>query len=248
MNKPNPVLFWIRMIAVGIAFAIASLVMIIICLLRPFNPHNNYLFCKLVLLLIEKPLGVTFHIDETDAVYHSEPVVCVINHQGLLDILTFGKVIPKKSCTLAKRSLGLIPVWGQVFSLGGNILVDRASPKGRKHAMQSLNNSLQKSKTSLIIFPEGTRNRKTSLLPFRQGAFKIAKDNNVPIQPIVFSTYEGLVDFSRPRSHIYIKVLPKLNIPDDDSKILTEMVNETRAFMQRTKDELDQKVSAFYQS
>ena len=43
----------------------------------------------------------------------------------------------------------------------------------------------------LMIFPEGTRNgaKGLSMLPFKKGAFHIAINGKLPIQPIVISEY-----------------------------------------------------------
>lgn len=41
----------------------------------------------------------------------------------------------------------------------------------------------------LWIFPEGTRNNAGSMLPFKKGAFHVAVSGQIPILPVVFSSY-----------------------------------------------------------
>jgi len=44
------------------------------------------------------------------------------------------------------------------------------------------------------IFPEGTRSKKSELLPFKKGAFHIAMQNKLPIVPVVISPYTFIND------------------------------------------------------
>lgn len=39
------------------------------------------------------------------------------------------------------------------------------------------------------VFPEGTRNNTGSVLPFKKGAFHVAISAQIPILPVVFSSY-----------------------------------------------------------
>ena len=49
--------------------------------------------------------------------------------------------------------------------------------------------------TKLWMFPEGTRNSsRTSLLPFKKGAFRVAITCQVPILPVVYSPYYFIDD------------------------------------------------------
>lgn len=49
--------------------------------------------------------------------------------------------------------------------------------------------------TKLWMFPEGTRNpSRTSLMPFKKGAFRVAITCQVPILPVVYSPYYFIDD------------------------------------------------------
>lgn len=50
---------------------------------------------------------------------------------------------------------------------------------------------------SLFVFPEGTRNISGRLLPFKKGAFHLAIQTHLPIQPVVVSCYNSFLDHKR---------------------------------------------------
>lgn len=65
------------------------------------------------------------------------------------------------------------------------LFLDRENPKeGLKTILQAID--YVKNGISICIFPEGTRNKgeELSLLPFKEGAFKIATKTGCPIVPI----------------------------------------------------------------
>jgi 1-acyl-sn-glycerol-3-phosphate acyltransferase len=39
------------------------------------------------------------------------------------------------------------------------------------------------------VFPEGTRNNTGDILPFKKGAFHVAIAAQVPVLPVIFSSY-----------------------------------------------------------
>lgn len=74
---------------------------------------------------------------------------------------------------------------------------------------------------SLFLFCEGTRSRATTpkLLPFKKGAFHIARQQNVPIVPVVMGNYYPVYNFKEKRwtsadgfnSHVQIPIRGRLS-------------------------------------
>lgn len=76
-----------------------------------------------------------------------------------------------------------------------NILVDRGNPMAAQVAIEKAINVMKKG-TNVVIFPEGTISKEVpKMRPFKNGAFKVALQLNIPIVPISFkNNYKLLQD------------------------------------------------------
>lgn len=108
-----------------------------------------------------------------------------------MDLLLLGHVIPPNTVITAKKEVAKIPFLGWVFVAGGNLLIDRKNRSSAIEAMNKVADQMAERNLSAWIFPEGTRSHQTdnTLLPFKKGAFHLAKSKGFPIVPIVASTY-----------------------------------------------------------
>ncbi len=106
--------------------------------------------------------------------------VFIGNHQSNLDFIAHPYAFPVPVKVLVKKELTKIPVFGWVMK-ALCIAVERENRQSRKESMLALNQELQKG-YSIFIYPEGTRNRSNqALLPFKDGAFRLAIDAELPI-------------------------------------------------------------------
>ncbi|MFA5159104.1 MAG: lysophospholipid acyltransferase family protein [Candidatus Omnitrophota bacterium] len=110
--------------------------------------------------------------------------IIVANHQSLLDILAVCAALPINFKFLAKRELFQIPFMGWSMAAAGYVPVDRGSHKSGREAIHRITRVLKKS-VSVLLFPEGTRSPDGKIHAFKMGAFKLARDNNVEILPVV---------------------------------------------------------------
>jgi 1-acyl-sn-glycerol-3-phosphate acyltransferase len=110
------------------------------------------------------------------------PYVVVSNHESFVDILLISH-LPWEMKWLTKAELFRVPVLGWMQRLAGDIPVKRGFGPSAIEAMARCREMLAK-KVSVMIFPEGTRSLTTDLLPFKDGAFRLAIDAGVPILPL----------------------------------------------------------------
>ena len=113
------------------------------------------------------------------------PFVVVSNHESFTDILLISH-LPWEMKWLSKAELFRIPIMGWMMWLVGDIPVKRGVGPSAIEAMARGRKALE-NRVSVMIFPEGTRSRTSELLPFKDGAFRLAIEAGVPILPLAVS-------------------------------------------------------------
>lgn len=109
----------------------------------------------------------------------------VANHTSMLDIMMMLYTVKNPFVFVGKKELVKIPIFG-FFYKRTCILVDRDSPKSRKEVFAQANNKIQLG-YSICIFPEGGVPAESIILDnFKDGAFRLAIDHQLPIIPLVF--------------------------------------------------------------
>jgi 1-acyl-sn-glycerol-3-phosphate acyltransferase len=114
------------------------------------------------------------------------PYVVCPNHSSYLDIVLMYLAIPDFFAFMGKAELGKWPLVRMFFNNGMNILVDRKSSIKSHKAFVRAGEEIDNEKP-IIIFPEGTIPANVpKMRPFKNGAFKLAIEKQVPIVPISF--------------------------------------------------------------
>lgn len=113
------------------------------------------------------------------------PVVFTPNHRNFLDILLMYSVVRSPFHFMAKAVLAKLPMFGILFSKT-HIPFNRQSSSASSWAFRRALADLKRG-ISLVVFPEATQNPSSaSLLPFKEGAFKLAEEANVPVVGVYF--------------------------------------------------------------
>jgi 1-acyl-sn-glycerol-3-phosphate acyltransferase len=113
------------------------------------------------------------------------PYVVVSNHESFADILLISH-LPWEMKWLSKAELFKVPVLGWLMGLAGDVPVRRGEGRSAVEALQRCRVVLNQ-RVSVMIFPEGTRSPTADMLPFKDGAFRLAIDAGVPILPLAVS-------------------------------------------------------------
>ncbi len=132
---------------------------------------------------------VTIHGREKirkDATY-----VIVSNHQSLLDILV-GYMLYTHFKWVSKAELFKVPFVGWNMMLNRHVKLKRGDRQSILDMMRGAGKHLEEG-SSVYIFPEGTRSETGEVMPFKPGAFALARRAGVPILPVVITgTREAL--------------------------------------------------------
>jgi 1-acyl-sn-glycerol-3-phosphate acyltransferase len=162
------------------------------------------------------------------------PCVYVANHSSYLDIVISYIVVPKYMIYMGKMEIEKAPLF-RIFFRDMNIYVDRKSRSGSYKAFQTASERLRRGE-SVFIFPEGTIESKGQLKPFKNGAFRLAIENQVPIVPVTFMDNWKLLQnggFFKSHGHpgishcVLHKPVPTKGLKEEDLISLRHNVRET---------------------
>ena len=173
---------------------------------------------KVVILLS----GVKLTVIGEENIPKDTAVLFIGNHRSYFDIvLTYARC---RGLTgyVAKKEMLKIPLLSRWMKFLHCLFLDRSDVReGLKTILTAIDKV--KSGISIMIFPEGTRNKNESeldLLPFHEGSFKIATKSGCPIIPVSINNSSALfedhlpyvkkapviIEYGEP---IYVKKLPK---------------------------------------
>lgn len=151
----------------------------------PFDPSRywcGYLFRKLTVVHEKLNPLWTFRVGGTMPANPRNPYVVVSNHESFVDILLISH-LPWEMKWLSKKELFKIPVAGWLMRMARDVEVDRSDRASGSKALVECRKRLD-DHVSVMIFPEGTRSTSGDLLPFKDGAFRLAIEAGVPILPL----------------------------------------------------------------
>lgn len=238
-------LFVLRILLLAVHFVIASVIGLLIGLFRPFNPDNSRLCARVYSVPALRIMGIRVKLDIGDLIDHARPAVLAANHLSNHDLFVFGRVVPKRTVSLGKTSLKWIPLFGQLYWLAGNVLVDRGNAVQAKKAMLTTTDTLQHKDMSLWVFVEGTRSHGKGLGPFKKGAFQMAINAQVPILPVCANNYTRTMNLNRWHGGTAIlRALPPIATTGLTLDDLPALMATCHAQMAACIEELDREAAA----
>ena len=235
------------MIAILRIFAVAIFAILMFvfgcgyCLLSPRNPKHVFTFGR-YFGRMSKIFGMKLELRIPEDAYSRGQHVYVANHQNSWDLFTISSAVTPKVVTVGKKSLAWMPLFGQLYWLTGNILIDRANRSKAVGTIDQVVTSLKESDVSVWMFPEGTRSRGRGLLPFKTGAFHAAIGAGLPIIPIVCSSTDGVKLNRWNNGHVIVEMLPPISTEDYDKSNVRQLANLAREQMAAKLEELDKEV------
>ena len=113
----------------------------------------------------------------------TEPCVIVSNHQGQWEAYSM-QYLFHPMCTLLKKELLYIPLWGWAMKMLNPIAINRSRPK--EAVLQTLEEGSNRLQNGMyvLLFPEGTRVKAGRVGKYARSSFELAKRNGVMVLPL----------------------------------------------------------------
>lgn len=131
-------------------------------------------------------MGFYYKIEKDQQLEQGKSYMLVANHTSMADIMLMLAITKNPFVFVGKKELVKIPLFG-FFYKRTCILVDRGSSKSRfevfDRAQKRINQGM-----SICIFPEGGVPAENIVLDeFKDGAFRLAIEHQIPIVPMTFA-------------------------------------------------------------
>lgn len=225
----------VRKLLAWLSVPVICLLALVLYIARPFNPDNNRLLGWSVARVGRALLGMERPVDGRENMPTDRPTVVIANHQHNDDLFVMGDLLPPRTVTVGKSSLVWIPGFGQVFWLGGNVILNRARSHKAVAAMQATSNAISRERKSLWVFPEGTRSRGRGLQSFKKGAFHTAVAAGAPITMVCASQYQDkTLGYTGRREPVAIRILPPVETEGLTSADIPELMARCHQQMAET--------------
>lgn len=136
--------------------------------------------------------GVRVVVKGLELLDPKQSYVFVSNHRSYLDTATLFVCTGRRIGLLAKKELLKIPVLGVGMGFVNVMAIDRSNRESAIRTTEAAARRIQ-SGVSFAVFVEGTRARAGELLPFKKGAFYMAKQAGVPVVPVAIKYSDDLM-------------------------------------------------------
>ncbi|HEX2271287.1 MAG TPA: lysophospholipid acyltransferase family protein [Pyrinomonadaceae bacterium] len=175
--------------------------------------------------------GVRVKVTGLEHLDPKQPYVFVSNHRSYLDTATMFIYTGRRIGLLAKKELLKVPVLGVGMGFVNVMAIDRTD---RERAIRTTEAAAEriKSGVSFAVFVEGTRAKPGELLPFKKGAFYMARQAGVPVVPVAIKNSDVLMGKGTGEARsgtLEMVIMPPVNTSDRTrDEAINELISEVR--------------------
>jgi 1-acyl-sn-glycerol-3-phosphate acyltransferase len=136
--------------------------------------------------------GVRVKVRGLELLDPKQTYVFVSNHRSYLDTAAMFVFTGRRIGLLAKKELLKVPVLGVGMGFVNVMAIDRTNRESAIRTTEAAAKRIQ-SGVSFAVFVEGTRAKPGELLPFKKGAFYMARQAGVPVVPVAIKNSDVLM-------------------------------------------------------
>lgn len=174
---------------------------------------------------------VHIHAEGLERIDRTKPFLLVANHRSNFDpFVALSLLKGTELIYICKPAIFKMPCVGGIAHMSGFLSLNREDNReGLKTILRAVE-ILRDEQTAVAVYPEGTRNKtgEPPLLPFRAGAFAMAKRGQCPIVVAFTEHTEDVAHrYLRKRSHVnftVLDVLPYAQIKEMPTDAISETV------------------------
>ena len=190
---------FITFVYVALFLILTTPLMLVCLIMSKFNPEGADKLANSVVMWGFRCVwffcGIKVEVRGAEKVPQDKALLYVGNHRSIFDIVVAYPLCKCPTAVIAKKSTKMIPLLSIWMMLLKCQFLDRKNTrKGLETILKAI--ELAKEGVSILIFPEGTRNRDyetDKLLPMHNGSFKIATKSGTLIQPVTMVGTENIL-------------------------------------------------------
>jgi 1-acyl-sn-glycerol-3-phosphate acyltransferase len=137
-------------------------------------------------------IGIRIKLEGKENINRKQAYLIISNHKSAMDILVLKRALPIRFKFFAASFLFKIPFFGWCMSLIGHLPIDRSNRVQALRFIKKGTRLLEEGKSSILIFPEGTRTMEAEIKPFKLGFLRITSDIHPFILPVVLDGTEKI--------------------------------------------------------
>ena len=190
-------------------------------------------------------MGFYYKIEKSEKLDKNKSYMFVANHSSITDIMLMLAAVNNPFVFVGKVSLSKIPLFG-FFYKRTSIMVDRNSSKSKMEVFDQAQKRINRG-LSICIFPEGGVPQDESVLldSFKDGAFRLAVEHQLPIVPLVFPDNKKRLSYtfySGSPGLMRVKILPAILTNNSASSENRSYIREIR---EKTREVIYNQLLAF---
>jgi 1-acyl-sn-glycerol-3-phosphate acyltransferase len=182
-----------------------------------------YLWSKFTIKII----GIDLEVEGFENI-PKETCVFIGNHSSILDIPILFYTTDRNLGFIAKKEILKTPIIGYWLRNSKCVPLDRENPRA---AMSSINEAVKNIEegNTMVVFPEGTRNKEGKVGGFKKGSLKLAIKSKAPIVPVSIDRASRAFEDTREFTPTKIKVvfgkpIDTRNLSKEEEKDLAEKI------------------------
>lgn len=184
-------------------------------------------------------MRIRYVLEDMDKIPEGKQMLFVCNHRSNYDpLISWGVLRDHYPSFISKESNFHVPFYGRLIKRCCFMAIDRENPRNAMKTIDRASKLLINNEVSIAVYPEGTRSKDCTLLPFHNGVFKIAQKANVPVVVLTIQGTENVAhNYPWKSTKVRIKVVDVIPAEHVKESKTSEIADEARALIVKDLEE-----------